>query len=156
MSGWIVATAVGCAAVGGIFFAFSSFVMGALARLTPAEGIRAMQAINVVVLNRSFFALFFGSGAAAVGLFVWGIAGGATARPALLGAAALLYGIGTLGVTIACNVPRNEALARLDPEDADAVGTWDRYLREWTAWNHVRTAAALAAAAVLITALPPA
>jgi uncharacterized membrane protein len=33
--------------VGGIFFAFSAFVMKALDRLPPAQGIAAMQSINV-------------------------------------------------------------------------------------------------------------
>jgi len=42
---------LGSALVGGIFFAFSSFVMKALARVPSAEGIAAMQSINVVVLN---------------------------------------------------------------------------------------------------------
>lgn len=44
--------ALGSALMAGTFFAFSSFIMGALGRLPPAEGISAMQSINVVVLNR--------------------------------------------------------------------------------------------------------
>ena len=51
--------AVGSGVVAGIFFAFSNFVMKALARVPPAQGIAAMQSINVVVLNRWFFAVFF-------------------------------------------------------------------------------------------------
>lgn len=43
--------AIGSGAVGGIFFAFSTFVMGALARLAPQQDIAAMNAINVTVLN---------------------------------------------------------------------------------------------------------
>jgi len=43
---------LGTGLVGGIFFTFSTFVMQALARLSPNEGIRAMQAINVTVLIR--------------------------------------------------------------------------------------------------------
>ncbi len=49
---------LGSALVGGIFFAFSSFVMKALARVSSAEGIGAMQSINVVVLNPSFLGTF--------------------------------------------------------------------------------------------------
>jgi uncharacterized membrane protein len=33
------------------------------------------------------------------------------------------------------------------------LGVWTRYLREWTAANHVRSAAGIAAAALLIVAL---
>ncbi len=45
---------LGSALVGGVFFAFSSFVMKALARVPSPEGIAAMQSINVVVINPSF------------------------------------------------------------------------------------------------------
>src|SRR5947199_3675360 len=53
--------ALGSGLVAGIFFAFSNFVMKALGCVPPAQGIAAMQSINVVVLNRWFFAVFFGS-----------------------------------------------------------------------------------------------
>jgi uncharacterized membrane protein len=54
-------SALGSAVVAGIFFAFSTFIMRALARLPPAQGIAAMQSINVAVINRWFFAAFFGT-----------------------------------------------------------------------------------------------
>ena len=41
-----VITALGCGLSAGALFAFSSFVMGALARLPAAQGIAAMQSIN--------------------------------------------------------------------------------------------------------------
>jgi uncharacterized membrane protein len=56
-------------------------------------------------------------------------------------------------MTIVYHVPRNDALAAVDPNSADAAGLWTRYLADWTAWNHVRSAAALAAAATLTMAL---
>ena len=43
---------LGAAVIGGVFFAFSSFIMKALARIPSPEGIAAMQSINVVVLNK--------------------------------------------------------------------------------------------------------
>jgi uncharacterized membrane protein len=52
---------LGSALVGGVFFAFSSFVMKALARIGSADGISAMQSIDVVVINRSFLGPFMGS-----------------------------------------------------------------------------------------------
>jgi uncharacterized membrane protein len=57
-------------------------------------------------------------------------------------------------VTIAANVPLNDQLAKLDPRDADAGVFWGRFVRRWSAWNHVRTVAALAAAALLTVTLP--
>ena len=53
-------------------------------------------------------------------------------------------------VTMAFNVPLNNALLRGGERDAD---TWRRYLVEWTRWNHVRTVASLAAAALFIAVL---
>jgi uncharacterized membrane protein len=43
--------ALGCGLMAGVFFAFSAFVMKALARLPLAQGIAAMQSINVAVIN---------------------------------------------------------------------------------------------------------
>jgi len=59
----VIGSLLGSALVAGVFFAFSSFIMGALARLPAAEGIAAMQSINVVVLNRSFLGVFMGTAA---------------------------------------------------------------------------------------------
>ena len=57
----ILLSAIGSGLVGGIFFAFSTFIMKALHRLPPAQGIAAMQSINVVVINPLFLAAFFGT-----------------------------------------------------------------------------------------------
>jgi uncharacterized membrane protein len=65
----------------------------------------------------------------------------------------LLYLVGAIGVTFMFNVPRNDALAVVDPTSADGVTLWAGYLTSWTAWNHVRTAAAFAAAASLTIGL---
>jgi uncharacterized membrane protein len=56
-------------------------------------------------------------------------------------------------VTIVFNVPLNNALAAVDPASADGARLWTAYITSWTFWNHVRTVAALAAAASLIIAL---
>ena len=48
---------------------------------------------------------------------------------------------------------RYNRLATLHPQDAEAAGYWAKYVTTWTAWNHVRTIAALAAAALLTVAL---
>ncbi|HYU39029.1 MAG TPA: anthrone oxygenase family protein, partial [Acidimicrobiia bacterium] len=64
-----------------------------------------------------------------------------------------VYLVGTILVTGAYHVPRNDALAKLDPNSPDAAGHWSRYVREWTAANHVRTLSSLAAATLLTIAL---
>ena len=73
-------------------------------------------------------------------------------RGELLGGA-LCYLLGILGVTVFCNVPRNERLAKLDPADAATAAAWQRYLRDWTAWNHVRSLAGAAATGFFAAAL---
>lgn len=54
----VLLTAWGSAITGGIFYAFSSFVMAALARIPASAGMMAMQSINITVLNGTFFAPF--------------------------------------------------------------------------------------------------
>ena len=63
-----------------------------------------------------------------------------------------LYLAGTILVTIAFNLARNDILAAAAPDGHDSADLWRRYVREWTAWNHVRTAAALAAATLFTVA----
>jgi uncharacterized membrane protein len=146
-------SALGSAVVAGIFFAFSTFIMRALARLPPAQGIAAMQSVNVAVISRWFFAAFFGTAACCFVLAVASLFRWQKPDAIYLLAGTLLYLVGTILVTIIFNVPLNDALATVDPTTADASGFWTTYVKSWTAWNHVRTVAALAAAASFITAL---
>jgi uncharacterized membrane protein len=140
-----LATALACGLVSGVFFAFSSFVMPALRALSPAQGLAAMQSINVKAVTPVFMTALFGTAAACVAV--------AVASPGgyrLAGAATYL--VGTIALTMAFHVPRNDALVALDPGDPGAAAGWARYLREWTAGNHVRAAAALVAAGLLAVA----
>jgi len=146
-------SALGCGLIAGVFFAFSSFVMNALARLPAAQGIAAMQSINVVVINPLFMTAFLGTASACVLLVVSSLLRWREPGAAYLLAGGLLYFVGAFLVTILFNVPRNNALAAVDPASAEGAGLWTNYLSGWTAWNHVRTAASLAAAALLTIAL---
>jgi uncharacterized membrane protein len=145
--------ALGSGAIGGVFFAFSNFVMPALARIAPAEGIHAMQAINVTVLNRLFLGTFMGTGLASlaaivVALLRWDGLGSLCA--ALAGAT---YVLGSIVVTMRGNVPLNNALMRITQADALGEATWRGYVRDWTRWNHVRTVACFVAMVLFIVAL---
>ncbi|MEF7612818.1 anthrone oxygenase family protein [Aquincola sp. MAHUQ-54] len=147
--------ALGAGLVGGVFFAFSTFVMKALSQLPAAQGVAAMQRINAVVLNPLFLGLFVGTAVFAglcvfAGFVPWG-----TRRSALLLVAGLCYLLGSFGVTAAFNVPRNERLARLDSASPEAAAYWPVYLREWRRWNHVRTIASVVSAACAGAALTP-
>jgi uncharacterized membrane protein len=147
------ASTLGCGLIAGVFFAFSSFVMPALARLPPAQGIAAMQSINVVVLNRSFLTVYLGTAGiclvlATASLFTWSEPG---AKLRLLAGASYL--LGTVLVTGAGNIPLNNELGGVSPDSTDAAALWLRYVSEWTRWNSVRSLAALLAAALLTLAL---
>lgn len=147
--------AVGAALVAGIFYAFSTFIMGALGRLEAAAGIAAMQSINVVVINPWFFLAFFGTGLASVAALVHGSMSDSPMGVAVpLGCA--LYLIGCIGVTLVFNVPLNDRLAAVETIDESAIALWQHYLARWTLWNHVRTAASLLASIVWLMAMVPA
>ena len=147
------AAAMGCGLVAGIFYAFSSFVMGALGRIPAPHGIEAMQSINVVVINRSFFLVFFGTaalcGVLLIGAWLWW----STPAGKLLLLASVIYLVGTIGVTMFCNVPLNNALAAVQPATAEAATLWSHYLDRWTTWNTVRTVAPTVSMALFIAAL---
>jgi uncharacterized membrane protein len=139
--------ALGCALVGGIFFAFSTFIMTALERTGPAAGRAAMNSINTVIVRSLFMLFFVGTTLGSIVLAIvgiveqqwWLVAGGAT------------YWFGMFAVTMARNVPLNNELLR---NEGDAgVEVWRRYLVEWTRWNHVRTFISLISAAFFIAAL---
>ena len=137
---------LGSALVGGIFFGFSSFIMKALAGVPSAQGIGAMQSINIVVINPSFLGAFFGT--AVLSLVVGGLAlpsWGSPSASYFLGGA-LFYLVGTILVTMLGNVPLNNQLAAVSTTDPAARDVWEHYLDRWTMWNHVRTAAAMVAA----------
>jgi uncharacterized membrane protein len=72
---------------------------------------------------------------------------------ALALAGGALYLVGSIGVTMAINVPLNNALALITPTSPEGANRWASYLMNWTAWNHLRTVASLAAMALFIVAL---
>ncbi len=149
----LLVAALGCGLIAGVFFAFSSFVMKALARLPASEGIAAMQSINVVVLKSWFMAAFLGTAAVCILALVYGFFQIHEPRVMFLLIGSVLYLVGSLLVTIVFNVPRNEALASVGAGDSNSANLWFRYVTSWTAWNHVRTVASLAAAASFSIAL---
>jgi uncharacterized membrane protein len=145
--------ALGSGLMAGFFFAFSVCVMKALGKLSPEQGIAAMQSINVVVINPVFLTVFLGTGSlCAVGIF-GSVMHWREPAAAYLLAGSAVYLVGPLLVTMLFNVPRNNALGELTPSSAEGAKLWASYLSEWTAWNHVRTITSLAAAALFTMAL---
>jgi uncharacterized membrane protein len=146
----LVVCALGSGAIGGVFFAFSNFVMAALAHLAPAEGIHAMQAINVTVLNRLFLGTFMGTGALSLAAIVVALLRWDGLGSLCIVLAGATYALGSIVVTMRGNVPLNNALMRVTQADTLGEATWRGYLRDWTKWNHVRTIACFVAMVLFV------
>jgi uncharacterized membrane protein len=144
--------AVGAGLNAGVFFTFSVFVMKALGRLPAAQGLAAMQAINKAAPAPLFMTALFGTAVICVVLAIQAFTrlGQPAAVYLVIGSALFLTAV---AATMAYHVPRNNALALLDPGSPGAAGAWSRYLAEWTAWNHARTLTCLASAVAFTLAL---
>ncbi len=149
----ILFAAIGSALSAGIFFAFSTFVMQALAQQPSPQGIATMQSINITVINPWFMVAFFGPAVACLFLMIAALRQWEQPGAIYWLAGSLLYLIGTIGVTVTGNIPLNDALAIVQPDSAEGAILWTRYLTDWTFWNHVRTAAAFLAAALFTISL---
>ena len=146
-------SAIGCGVMSGVYFAFSTFIMASFARLAPDAGIAAMNAINLQIVRSPFMPLFLATTLVAVGLagyalFHWSAPWGWAAL-----AGGTLYVFGMFGVTMAFNVPLNDALAAHPFSGGGDAEIWARYLRDWTFWNHVRTLASLGASILFVVSL---
>ena len=157
MDGWLLnltrVGAVGSGMMAGLFFVFSVAIMPALDRLGHPAGMRAMQAINADIQNPLFLLVFLGSGLTGAALAVsaawtWDQPGAGYRL-----AGGLLIALGSLVLTVAYHVPRNNALDAVDAASSGAADEWARYLRKWVPANHVRTAASAASLITLLLAL---
>jgi uncharacterized membrane protein len=144
---------LGCGLIAGVFFAFSTFVMKALAQQPPPQGIAAMQSINITAINPWFMTAFLGTAASCLFLAVSSLLKWYRPGAIYLLVGSLLYLIGTFLVTMVGNVPLNDGLAIADPNSTDGAKLWANYLTQWTFWNHVRTVAAIAATTMFSIAI---
>nr|WP_295877063.1 anthrone oxygenase family protein [uncultured Chitinophaga sp.] len=135
----------------GIFFGFEVSINPAFARLKDAEYITAMQAINDVIVNPVFIFVFLGA-AVFLPLAAYQQQG---RRRSLLWIAAALYIIFVLGVTSVCNVPLNDALAKVSVSGASAEqlhAAREQFAAPWNMWHTIRTYAGIIATIVAIVA----
>ena len=142
------------ALLGGVFLAFSDFIMRSLAMTGGHGGIEAMQVINREVFRWVFMVLFLGM--APISLLIAGYGAFGLSGPAgiLIMLAGLIYVVGCFGVTVFFNVPMNEALAGMETSSSITRDYWmQTYVPRWTFWNSVRTAACAVSAALLLFGL---
>ena len=150
MSEWqtalILVALVAAAVSAGAFFAFSNFVMPALGRLPAANGAAAMQAVNVAAPSPTFVAAIVGAGLLGVPVAVAQLDQlGETGVLLLVGGAVL--SLASFAITITLNVPRNDALDRVDAASVPGQQYWRRYLVTWTRANTARTLTSIASVA---------
>jgi uncharacterized membrane protein len=145
--------ALGTGMVAGVFLAFSTFIMTALSRVPTANGISAMQMINITVINPIFMVVLFGSATLSLGLVYLAFRHGLTERNMMLTVGSALYLVGSIAVTMLANVPLNDALAAIDPQNSDSDVFWASYMQNWTFWNHVRGLASFVSSAAFMRAL---
>jgi uncharacterized membrane protein len=151
--GLTLLAALGTGLAAGVFFAFSNFIMKALALVPADQAVSVMQSINITVVNPFFMIILFGSAAACGGLTLYAIRSLREPGAGWLIAGSLLYIVGSILVTAIFNVPLNDRLAAVHPGSAAETQQWTTYLRDWTAWNHVRAICSLLACAALVVAL---
>jgi uncharacterized membrane protein len=154
MSTWLfvltLLAALGSGMMAGLFFAFSAFIMQAFAKRPAPVGIAAMQSINETILKPVFFLVFFGTAVLGAVLAILAAISWSDAGAGWRLAGGLLYLVGSISITMRCNVPLNNRLMNVAADSAEGATFWSHYLKVWTQWNHVRTVGCIAAAACFI------
>lgn len=149
----IIVAALSSGLLAGVYFAFSTFIMQAFARLPSDQGIAAMQSINTTIVRSPFIVLFLLTAALSIFVAVMAILYWRGGTSVLMLAGATLYIVVSLLSTMIFNVPLNDALDKVDGHSAESAQLWSTYLVDWTRWNHVRTVASLLAACAFVKAL---
>lgn len=151
----LVITTVVAGLMAGLFFAFSYSVVPGLGKLPDAEYIRAFQHINKAIQNPVFLMLFMGVLLLLPLSTYLHYRQPVTPRFWLLLCATLVYFIGVFGVTVAGNIPLNNAIEvfTLNSASTDSI-TAQRIAFEgkWNNLNMVRTIASTLTLALLVFA----
>ncbi|WP_346658043.1 anthrone oxygenase family protein [Bradyrhizobium sp. 157] len=138
-----IASIVFCGAIFGFFYAWVCSTMWGLDQADPRVAIAAMKAMNASVRNAVFFPAFFLTPVVLVlTAAAMRFAGQSLAAFWYLAAAAVYMVFGVF-LTMAVNVPMNEALAVTPiPADIEAAReVWESYSGRWQFWNQVRAIA---------------
>lgn len=134
----------------GFFWSWSFTVMPGLDRAPAEAAIAAMNSVNEGIRTAGFAFVFFGPPPLAALAAALAFAGGLRGAALLALCSAVVHAAGVIGVTVAVNLPLNDALAAATVTPEGAPRIWGEYSARWTAWNHLRTAAATLAFALLV------
>ena len=136
--------------IGGVYFAFSFFVMQSLKKTSAPNAIRTMNTIYLEILKSPFMLLFFFSSFIAFILFLENLI--LYKLISNEGFASLIFLLGMFLCTATKNVPLNNKLADFDFKDSTLNPTieWNNYYRDWIKWNHIRTASCFLSMVLLL------
>jgi len=138
----------------GLFFAWSVSVILGTKKVGDYTYLESMQSINREILNPLFFAVFFGS---VITLFLSGILHYSDkAMFGLLIASAMVYLIGTFGVTAFGNVPLNNELESLKISElhmSELKHFRSYYESKWNRYHTIRTIANMVSFILLLLSI---
>lgn len=147
-------TLIAYAAIGGVFLAFSDFIMRSFDLVGNQAGIETMQVLNVEIMRSVFMALFMGLAVLSLFILVYAAFNLDGTPRNLLVLAGGTYLLGVFAVTAAGNVPLNNQLAALAPTTSKALAFWkETYMTRWVTLNSVRTLACFIASGLTLGAL---
>lgn len=132
--------------IAGLLYSYSCSVNLGLKTLADEEYIKAMQAINIAIQNPLFFIAFMGL------LFAFPFSTYAFYKHQVNSAfyymlfAMIVYLLGVLGITMFCNVPLNEQLAKfpISTATSNEISTMRQsFEKHWNAYHFIRTFASI-------------
>ena len=141
------------ALMAGLYYAYSCSVNPGLKALPDREYIGAMQAINIAIQNPVFFVCFIGTLVLSPLATYLSYDAVAKTRFYLWLGTALIYGIGSFGVTMFGNVPLNNALANLNLTTANEAAIKVARLAFEKPWNNLHLIRTIATIIGLILAV---
>ncbi|MFL2665473.1 MAG: DUF1772 domain-containing protein [Dehalococcoidia bacterium] len=133
----------------GLLFIFAIAVNPGLARLDDKEYYRAMKFINQVILNPIFFIVFIGPVITMPFLTYMSRNDSDMFIYTLI--STILYFLGVIVITTFKNVPLNNRLEKINPEEYKDVFLW--YKKPWNFWHNIRTFFGITSFIILSSAL---
>lgn len=151
----LIITAVATALIAGLFYAWSYSVTPGLAQVDDATYVASFQAMNRAIQNPVFFASFMGTAFLLPVSTYLQYKHGTQAQFWLLLGATVLYLGGVMGVTMAGNVPMNNALDAFNLKTATAqeiAAQRAKFEAPWNRLNSIRTVSSILTIVLVIIA----
>ena len=151
----LTSTAMTTALITGLFYAYSCSVNPGLHQLPDSAYLAAMQSINRAILNPAFFLSFLGT-LVLLPICAWlQYSQPTSVRFWLFLLASVLYAFGVFGVTVAGNVPLNDALDTLSLNQAspDELRAYrSAFEQPWNRLHAIRTTTCIVTLLLVVVA----